>query len=154
MCDWGYLCCSTCRSGSPVFCGWCWGQWGTPPQCSTEGSPADLLAMRMPWLPLWTNMVYMNEVRLSPERNKRLSCVWWLTQCKKLIDAVDDSLTVFISRVCPPFSFLRPVKKSLQLLLCHLHAITNLFWQRSWWSHRMCQKMKPYLFNCSIHTEH
>lgn len=54
-CGVGFACCSTCRSGSPVVCGWCWGQWGKPQQCSTEGSPADLLATWMPWLPLWTN---------------------------------------------------------------------------------------------------
>lgn len=101
-----------------------------PPQCSTEGSPADLLVMQMPWLPLWTSMAYMNKVRPFPQK-KLLTTVWWLTQRKKLIDAMDDSLTVFVSRVRPPFSFLRPVQKSLQLLLCHLHAITNLFWQRS-----------------------
>lgn len=45
-------CSCTCRSGSPVFCGWCQGQWGKPPQCSTEGSPAGLLVMQKPWLPL------------------------------------------------------------------------------------------------------
>lgn len=56
--------------------------------------------------------------------------MWWFTQCKKLINAADDSLALFISRVRAPLSFLRLVKKCLQLLLIHLHAIADLLWQQ------------------------
>lgn len=56
--------------------------------------------------------------------------MWWFTQCKKLINATDDSLALFILRVRAPLSFLRLVKKCLQLLLIHLHAIADLLWQQ------------------------
>lgn len=53
----------------------------------------------------------------------------WFTQCKKLLNATDDSLALLISRVRAPLSFLRLVQQCLQLLLIHLHTIANLLRQ-------------------------
>lgn len=132
MLDWGVEG-ATCRSGSLVVCGWCWGQWGMPPQCSTEGSLAGLLVTQMPWPPLGTHTAF-NKGRPPPPPSDQTLPVRELTQCKKLVDAVDDPLTFVVSYVLPPFSFLRLVKKSLHLFLCYFHTIADLFWQSSWWS--------------------